>query len=158
MTLLVTPWLFIFIVFSVTRLGNLLDFGNFSMCVATISLPKSPTFLGNFCKGVKICNFSSEINFVQLLQTFGDFLLVTLIVLENMSPIAKNKQHRVYSFTSVHWSQLSITEWKFGCNVDDRPTFKSPPCTSRRFEWPSGEGWPGFEIHPDRKPPQHQGL
>ena len=41
-------------------------------------MPKSPTFLGNFCKGVKIFNFSSEINFGQLLQTFGDFYLVTL--------------------------------------------------------------------------------
>ena len=27
--------------------------GNFSKPVATISLPKSPTFLGNFCKGVQ---------------------------------------------------------------------------------------------------------
>ena len=30
-------------------------------------LPKSPTFLGIFCKGVKIYNFSSEIIFGQLL-------------------------------------------------------------------------------------------
>ena len=41
--------------------------GNFSKPVATISLPKSPTFLGNFCKGVKISHFSSEIIFGQLL-------------------------------------------------------------------------------------------
>ena len=34
---------------------------------ATIYLPKSPTFLGNFCKRVKIYHFSSEIIFVQLL-------------------------------------------------------------------------------------------
>ena len=38
------------------------------MPVATISLPKFPTFLGNFCKGVKIFNFSSEI----ILATFVD--------------------------------------------------------------------------------------
>ena len=31
--------------------------GNFSKPVATNSLPKSPTFLGNFCKGVKIIHF-----------------------------------------------------------------------------------------------------
>ena len=37
-----------------------------SLC-ATINLPKYPTFLGNFCKGVKIFNFSSEIIFGQLL-------------------------------------------------------------------------------------------
>ena len=40
--------------------------------LATINLPKSPTFLGDFCKGVKIFNFSSEIIFGQLLQIFGD--------------------------------------------------------------------------------------
>ena len=33
---------------SVTR------FGDFKKCLATINLLKSPTFLGNFCKGVKI--------------------------------------------------------------------------------------------------------
>ena len=42
------------------------------------NLPKSPTFLGNLCKGVKIFNFSSDIIFGQPLKTFGDFLLVTL--------------------------------------------------------------------------------
>ena len=53
--------------------------GNFSKPVATISLSKSPGFLGNFCKDVKIFSFSSEIIFGQLLWTFGDFLLVTLM-------------------------------------------------------------------------------
>ena len=38
---------------SVTRLGNLLDFEPLFKA-ATINLPKSPTFLDNFCKGVKI--------------------------------------------------------------------------------------------------------
>ena len=54
--------------------------GNFLKPLATIKLPKSPTFLGNFCKGVKIYHFSSEIIFGQLLLTFGDFFLVTLPV------------------------------------------------------------------------------
>ena len=44
--------------------------GNFSKHLATINLPKSPTFLGNFCKGVKLFNFSSEI-FYRHLATFG---------------------------------------------------------------------------------------
>ena len=35
--------------------------------LATINLPKSPTFLGKFCRGVKIDHFSSEIIFGQLL-------------------------------------------------------------------------------------------
>ena len=44
-----------------TRLGDLLDFGQLLKPLATINLPKSPTFLGNYFKGVKICQFSSEI-------------------------------------------------------------------------------------------------
>ena len=53
--------------------------GNLSKPVATISLPQSSPFLGNFCKGVKIYYFSSETIFGKLLQTFGDFYLVTLL-------------------------------------------------------------------------------
>ena len=49
---------------SVTRLSDLLD--NFLKPLATINLPKSATFLGNFCKGVKINHFYSEIIFEQL--------------------------------------------------------------------------------------------
>ena len=41
--------------------------------LATINLPKSPTFLCNFCKGVKIYHFSSEIVIGQLLKSFGNF-------------------------------------------------------------------------------------
>ena len=67
---------------SVTRLGDLLHFGNFLKPLATINLPKLLTFLGTFCKGVKIYHFSSEINFGQLLQTFGDFFLVTLTAID----------------------------------------------------------------------------
>ena len=52
---------------SVTRLGIFLHFWQLFKALATINLPKSPTFLGNFCKGVKIFHFSSEINFGQLL-------------------------------------------------------------------------------------------
>ena len=53
---------------SVTTLGDLLHFGQFLKHLATIKLPKSPTFLGNFCKGVKIYHFSCEIilgNFIR---------------------------------------------------------------------------------------------
>ena len=47
--------------------------GDFLKTLATINLPKS--LLGNFCKGVKIYHFSSEIIFGQRLLTFGDFYL-----------------------------------------------------------------------------------
>ena len=46
---------------SVTRLGAFLK------PVAKIILPKSPTLLDNFCKGVEIFHFYSEIIFGQLL-------------------------------------------------------------------------------------------
>ena len=39
--------------------------GNFLRPFATINLPESSTFLGNFCKGVKIIHFSCEIIFGQ---------------------------------------------------------------------------------------------
>ena len=52
---------------SVIRLGDLLDFGHVLKPLATINLPKSPTSLGNFCKGVKIYHLASEIIFGQLL-------------------------------------------------------------------------------------------
>ena len=60
--------------------------GNFFKPLETINLPKSLTFLGNFCKGVKILNFSSEIIFGQLLQTFGNFYLVTLVMMTTLLP------------------------------------------------------------------------
>ena len=46
-----------------TRLMIYYTLSNFSKPVATIILPKLPTFLGDFCKGVKIFHFSSEIIF-----------------------------------------------------------------------------------------------
>ena len=51
----------------VTRLGDFLDIGQLLKPLATIKLPESLTLLGNFCKGVKIIHFSSEIIFGQLL-------------------------------------------------------------------------------------------
>ena len=61
------------------QIGRFLHFGRLLKRLATINLPKSLTFLGNFCKGLKIYHFSSEIIFVQLLLTFGNFFLVTLV-------------------------------------------------------------------------------
>ena len=42
---------------SVTRSGDLLDFGQLFKPLATINLPRFATFLGNVCKGVKIYHF-----------------------------------------------------------------------------------------------------
>ena len=57
----------LWLIFSVTSLGDILDFGNFLKPLATINLSKSLTFLGNFCKGVKVIYFSCETIFGQLL-------------------------------------------------------------------------------------------
>ena len=68
----------------VTRFGNFLDFGQLLKPLAAINLPKSLTFLGKFCKDVKIIQFSIEIIFGQLLSKFGDFYLVTLQVIQTL--------------------------------------------------------------------------
>ena len=47
--------------------------GNFSKPLATINLPNSLTFLGNFCKGVKIYHFSSDIIFGELYRYLAIF-------------------------------------------------------------------------------------
>ena len=63
---------------SVTRLRDLLDFGgNFLKPLATISLSKSLILLGNFCKGVKIYYFPSEI----ILGNFYWYLAIFLVTL-----------------------------------------------------------------------------
>ena len=55
-------------------MGDLFDFGQLLKPLATINLPKSPTFLGNFRKYVKIYQFYSEIilgNFYRHLAIFS---------------------------------------------------------------------------------------
>ena len=76
--------------------------GNFSKPVATIIFPKSPTFLGNFYKDVKIFHVSCGNIFGLLLWTFGDFLLVTLnahssaiFTQKNMPTLFKAKSMRL---------------------------------------------------------------
>ena len=48
---------------SVTRLGNLLNFGQLLKPLATINLSKFSTFLGTFGEGVQIYHFYCEIIF-----------------------------------------------------------------------------------------------
>ena len=76
---------------------NFWTLGNFLKPLAAINLSKSPTFLGKFCKGVKIFHFSSEIIFGQLLWTFGYFLLVTLVVTNRHC--SKDRTHSVFQNT-----------------------------------------------------------
>ena len=64
---------------SVTRLGDLLHFGQLFKASSNNYFAKIAHIFGNFCIGVKIFQFSSEIIIGQLLETLGNFLLVTLV-------------------------------------------------------------------------------
>ena len=64
----------------------------FSSLWQQLICPNLPTFLGNFCKGVKIYHFHSEIIFRQLLKTFGNFYLVTLTVWVFFPPFLSQSQ------------------------------------------------------------------
>ena len=68
---------------SVTRLGALLHFGQLFKACGNNYFVQITHIFGNSCEGVKIFHFSSEISFVHLSQTFGDFLLVTLLIKHN---------------------------------------------------------------------------
>ena len=73
--------------------------GNFLKPLATIYLPNSPTFLGNYCK---VFHFSSEIIFGQLLLTFGDFFWSQW--LWPMRQIrANNRQYFMATFFTLHF-------------------------------------------------------
>ena len=74
--------------------------GNFLKPLATINLPKSPIFLGNFCKGVKIYHVSREIILWQLLQTFGDFLWSHCYQLPPRVSLARKHDRKLWGKTS----------------------------------------------------------
>jgi len=61
-----------------TRLGDLLHFGQLFKACDNNYFAQIAHILGNFCIAVYIFHFSIEIIFGELLSTFGDFFLVTL--------------------------------------------------------------------------------
>ena len=69
--------------------------------------PNLSHFVGNYCVGVKIYHFSSEIIFGQLLLTLGDFSLVTLLT---NSPCRDRKSGHYFndSLYQVSSTKLSI--------------------------------------------------
>ena len=68
--------------------ANFWILGSFSKPLATINFPKSPTFLGNFCKGVKIFNFFWWNHFW---TTFIDIWCLFLVTLERIEK--RQQQH-----------------------------------------------------------------
>ena len=78
------------VVDSVIRLDDILHFGQLFKTFGNNYFAQTATFLGNFCEVVKIFHFSSGIIFGQLLSTFGDFLLVTLVGESNWRKIMED--------------------------------------------------------------------
>ena len=67
------------IMISVTRSGNLFDFGQLFIAFGNINLPKSLKLIGNFCKCVKIFHFSSEIILGNLIFFWSHWWWLALI-------------------------------------------------------------------------------
>ena len=128
--------------------------GNFLKPLATINLPKSPTFKSNFCKGVIIYPFCSEIIFGQLLETFGDFFLVTLVAIGNFNFRCNHfigglsvAQNRFGWWQCGHLAILNI--WLSTYNIEDLPNsikFYKVSCKLRQVD---PQKWPkDFVISP----------
>ena len=95
---------------SVTRLAIFCTLGNFSKPVATIIVPKLSTFRAIFCKGVNISHFSNEIIFGQLLQTFGNLILVTLQLQQPVfTSFCVNGDSNGGGLRSRWWGQANMT-------------------------------------------------
>ena len=76
---------------SVTRLGDLL--GQLFKAFGKICLPKPLTFLGNFCKCVKIFNFTSgHTGDVQIKYTFTTTYLGLTTIFTSSTIIAKKER------------------------------------------------------------------
>ena len=74
------PLLNISMVTNVTRLGDLLDFGQVFKAFGNNQFAQISHILRQFCKGTKINHFSSEIVFGQLYRYLAIFFLVILMV------------------------------------------------------------------------------
>ena len=115
--------------------------GNFSKPLATINLPKFLTFLGNFCKGIKSFNFTSEIIFGQLLSTFGDFYWSHWLCLthrkehtdstfEGGGSIVKRKKIEVFDFDFVAFKNRP-TPGHFSFFYSNKTVYSTNKCQKR---------------------------
>ena len=96
-------------VWSVTGLGDFLHFGQFFKACGKNYFAQIVHILGNFCKGVQIIHFSSEIIFGQLLLTFVRLFIshtacvsqqVPYIIITSFSP--KNRSDQISKFKVHH--------------------------------------------------------
>ena len=107
-------------------------FGNFLKPLATINLPKSPTFLGNFCKGVKTFIFlvkSFLVNFYRHLTIFSGHTGHKLSLL----PLSNKQENRYKLKLPQKYPRLkteflrgvAIAQWICLCLPSCRPRFES---------------------------------
>ena len=99
--------------------------GNYSKPLATINLPKCPTFLGNFCTCVKIFNFYSEIildNFYRHLASFywSHCPRVTFITLFQA----------IFSIEELESAALAVCQYLASAAAAKRANLGSPITTS----------------------------
>ena len=121
---------------SVTRVGDFCTLGNFLQPFATMNLPKSPTFLGNFSKGAKIIHFSNEI-------IFGNFYRHLAIFIWSRCSLPTMQHHQ--KVNNRHSLHLSQNNQKFeGSNLSLSFTQRVFPL-HRYIFWPSvtrlGDFW-----------------
>ena len=93
---------------SVTRLGDLLHFGQLSKACGSNYFAQIAHILGNFCKCVKMFHFYCEIIFGQLLYTFGDFLLVTLDMSTHNTLVVAGDRTQGFSNDIAYWLPLKF--------------------------------------------------
>ena len=114
---------------SVTRLGDLLQVGQLFKASGSNHFDRIAHVLSNFCKGVKIFQFSSRIIFGQLLQIFGNFLLVTLIATYFLTQV----------LFRLGYINLGANLWREWCQFFEKGCLKAP--TISKIGWLIIEFW-----------------
>ena len=106
---------------------------NFWKPLETINLPKSPTF--NFCKGVKIFQFSSEIIFGQLLWTYGNFFLSHCSLSHAQTPTKCYHRSLPPTYLKAVWTQQARKQTNKITQMHAR--FTTPRYLSTAATWES---------------------
>ena len=94
---------------SVTRLGNLLHFGQLFKASGNNYFAQIVYILGNYWKGVKIFDFSCEIIFGNFYKHLATFLLLTLIM-TTMVAVVEAKVVSKFFLSSLCRAHLEVLE------------------------------------------------
>ena len=97
------------IIGSATRLGVFCTLGNFLKPLATINLPKSLTFLCNFCKGVKIYHFYATFTDIWRFLSGHTDHRATLVVILPDNLLTCNTSNKDYGLTPSSNKAIKLT-------------------------------------------------